>query len=288
MVAILKSLGLSYHKIHSQPTKASQPIENNNFDANRWILLPMKSSAPTTNATDLKQKQFADASESDLASSSLGDKLVKALEQTRALIKMLKSSNSKIGSNEAVLFLGMDSPELPMEEIVCGLLQSNDQPTNSEPADNCISVESKAYCGKAHMCPANDGGYGLLSVPKHAPAKIFSSVRWSNSLTAVSQVKALTDCNVQVTLGKLMYDVDEPEDVKSLISRLASSRNDINKNICSGRKSQTDDSLSNFSSGVGTFVATSISETYPHHTWKALTDLNLVQNLRNTPISNKS
>jgi len=251
--------------------EARQPMENNSFDATGWILLPMKSSAPTTNTIDLKRKPFLDLSKSDLVSSSLGDKLADALEKTRALIKRVKSS--KTGGNEGVLFLGMDTPELPMEEIVYGLMQSNDHPTTTENAGNCRSEDSKTCCGKAHMCPANDGGYGLLAVPKHAPSKIFSSVRWSQSLTAVSQLKALTDCNVQVTLGKLMHDVDEPKDIKNLGIRLAFSRNDGIKKKKFIRERQIEDSLSTLSSGVGILVPTSMSETYPHHTWKLLNEL---------------
>lgn len=287
MVSILQSLHLSYHKMDIDPTKAQQSdqinspnreTENNSFDTNGWILLPMKSSAPTTNNNHIQQKQSPNASKSDLTSSSLGDKLEDALERTRKLIGMVKSSTiSKNNRNEAVLFLGMDSPELPMEEIVYGLLQSNDHPSTNENTYNCKDNESKTFNGKAHMCPANDGGYGLLSVPKHAPSsKIFSSVRWSNSLTAVSQLKALTDCDVEVSLGKLMYDVDEPADVKNLAMRLVHSRDDANTNKCSSNESQTNDSLTNLSSGISTIVSTGMPKSYQRHTWKALVDLNLI------------
>ena len=86
--------------------------------------------------------------------------------------------------------------------------------------------------GKAYLCPANDGGYGLLSIPYDAPSsKIFKGLRWSHPLTAVSQMKALTDNNVDVTLGKLMYDIDEPNDVKDLARRLVASNNNDDSNI---------------------------------------------------------
>jgi hypothetical protein len=61
----------------------------------------------------------------------------------------------------------------------------------------------------------------MLCVPASADADlIFKDVLWSQPLTAVSQIKALTDCNIVVKLGRLMHDVDEPEDVEQLCERL--------------------------------------------------------------------
>jgi len=138
-----------------------------------WVLLPVSSGI-------------------DLLSSGIGDMLADALERTRIL---LHNHHSDGGS---VVFLGMDSPELPLEEIVTAMLNPSD----------------------AFLCPANDGGYGMLSVPPQAPLTIFQNVRWSQALTAVSQIKALTDCNIPVKLGRLMHDMDELEDVKGLAERL--------------------------------------------------------------------
>lgn len=282
MMSILDSLDLSYNKIEKEPLitnkKSDQLTKTPDHDEERgylsvdtygWVLLPMQK-----------------ASTSDLTSSSLGSKLEDALERIRKLLASMVQKSSNVDNNnrnEAVLFLGMDSPELPMEEIVYGLLQSNDHhpPTNEKQlSNNCNNPsEGKAsFHGKAHMCPANDGGYGLLSVPKHAPsARIFSSVRWSDPLTAVSQLKALTDCGVGVSLGKLMYDVDEPGDVKELAARLASSWDGENKTICSSGESQSgDDSLVRLSLGISTAVSAGISTNYPHHTRKALLDLNVM------------
>jgi hypothetical protein len=74
----------------------------------------------------------------------------------------------------------------------------------------------------AHLCPAADGGYGMLSVPAHAPAEaVFRNVIWSHPLTAISQIKALTDCvGVNIRVGRIMHDVDAATDVKALCERL--------------------------------------------------------------------
>lgn len=136
-----------------------------------WTLLPMISSTLTHN----------------LRSPNLGQKLTDALQRVREL------------RNQTVVFLGMDSPELPIEEI-----------------NHALSLKDES----AHMCPSVDGGYGMLSVPVSAPETIFDNILWSHPLTAISQVKALTDHGVSVSIGRLMHDIDEPEDVHALCDRL--------------------------------------------------------------------
>ena len=142
-----------------------------------WILVPM-----------------IDDFTSSLTSSDLGTKLSAALLQARAF--------SGAGG---VVFVGMDSPELPLEEISYALYQAVTHNT-------------------AILCPAQDGGYGMLCVPRSAPPSIFQGVEWSHPLTAVSQLKALTDANIPIILGRLMYDVDEPKDVHFLARRLIINR----------------------------------------------------------------
>jgi glycosyltransferase A (GT-A) superfamily protein (DUF2064 family) len=118
---------------------------------------------------------------------NLGSKLTDALNRARAL-----------ANSSPVVFLGMDSPELPLDELHAAL-----------------NLPETAL-----LCPAADGGYGMLSVPESAPISIFKGVQWSNPLTALSQLKALSDANVITKLGRLMYDIDEPQDVEKLCERL--------------------------------------------------------------------
>jgi glycosyltransferase A (GT-A) superfamily protein (DUF2064 family) len=158
----------------SPPTRQSRSAIPNSSSNSGWILLPMISA--------------------DLTATNLGDILTDILKQTRALPLVVQGQQ-----HGTVVFLGMDSPELPVEEIVASL-----------------------SAREALLCPANDGGYGMLSVPLQAPAdKIFQGIRWSNPLTALAQIKALTDANLAIRLGRLMYDIDEPEDVAALCQRLA-------------------------------------------------------------------
>lgn len=139
-----------------------------------WMLLPM-------NSTNLK-------------SASLGYVLTD-------ILKRVHSMSGEAGKGK-VMFLGMDSPELPLEEIIGSFDSEND--------------------GKAFLCPANDGGYGMLCVPPEAPVEeVFQGIRWSDPLTALAQLKALSDCHIPTKIGTLMNDIDEADDVKALCERLA-------------------------------------------------------------------
>lgn len=134
----------------------------------------------------------------NLESSNLGDKLTDALIQAR-------TEQQQAGLRGGpVVFLGMDSPETPLDELEAVF-------TNESSLSSAV------------LCPAEDGGYGLLSVPPSiAPLVVFAGVRWSQSLTAASQLKALSDAEVLTRIGRLMYDIDVPSDVHALVRRLQS------------------------------------------------------------------
>jgi glycosyltransferase A (GT-A) superfamily protein (DUF2064 family) len=146
----------------------------------------------------------------DLQSTNLGTTLTDALIRVRQRQQQVVDDYNQHHDdsdtdrrNGPVIFLGMDSPETPLDEIEAIFTNKID----------CLSL--------AFMCPAHDGGYGLLSVPPGIPAdQVFAGVRWSDSLTAISQLKALSDAGVSTRLGRLMYDIDEPDDVHSLFKRL--------------------------------------------------------------------
>ena len=265
MVSILQLLKLSHYTVGVESSNENQRVDGVDCSgADGWHLLPMLSSCKRK-GDDPNAHKTMRASEGDLTSSTLGDKLADALERTRKLLARHKSDRN---NSEAVLFLGMDSPELPMEEIIYGLQISSGNSTARQSKhsdikenDNCQGMTHDVFVGKAHMCPANDGGYGLLSVPKHAPSsRIFSGVRWSNPLTAVSQLKALTDSNVAVSVGRIA-------------ARLVCSRNNDNKIMASTRQEM--DVLSDFASGISVYLHSDTSKDCPL-TWKALVDLNVV------------
>lgn len=247
MIGLLQSLNLSHQTENAYCADTHQQSIDacNSMDFDGWLLLPMLSS--TNGNTNAHQQ-----SKSDLTSTTLGDKLIDALERSRRLLKRRKQYDQDINNNnnnDAVLFLGMDSPELPIKEIVHGLQIAH----------------GKSNIGKAHLCPADDGGYGLLSVPHHAPSScIFTGVRWSTSLTAVSQLKALSDSNVDVSVGRLMHDIDEAGDVQKLAMRLAQGDK---------RKTQVHDVLTEYSSGI---IASDTTKPNCYHTMQTLVDLGVL------------
>lgn len=175
MVKILDELTIEYDSWNANQGPLSTVAHTRSKD--KWLLMPMESKV-------------------DLQSSDLGDLLEHALDRAR---EQLQDRN---GGQEggSVVFLGMDSPVLPLDDI------------HSAFYNNTTS---------ALLCPADDGGYGMLSVPSNAKAaKTFGGVCWSQTLTAVSQLKALTDQGISVRIGTLMHDIDEPEDVQQLCNRL--------------------------------------------------------------------
>lgn len=228
MKSILKELSLCPFTAKEYESAAtSETSSENNKDELKWILIPMASSKGgenlqnesfgdhdnmqnesstathyptpsdkgTTNNGAMKKEKSHHMSNckqfSDLQSSHLGSKLANAL--TRIL---------KFHPDQPVAFVGMDSPELPIDEI-----------------HHAVKFVSQAP-QKAYMNPAQDGGYGMLCIPPCATNRIFEGVRWSSSLTAVSQMKALSDNGIDTVLGSLMNDIDEVDDLINLAKRL--------------------------------------------------------------------
>jgi glycosyltransferase A (GT-A) superfamily protein (DUF2064 family) len=107
----------------------------------------------------------------------------------------------------SLLFVGADAPELRVADL-----------------RDALSLME----GEALLCPAQDGGYGLLGVAvstsnsnRHMLDGLFQGVLWSHPLTALSQVRAAQLAGYgPVRLGPIMRDVDVPEDVTNLCRRL--------------------------------------------------------------------
>lgn len=292
MKEVLESLYL--REIQTHPHLSSMNGEDDdvvivdkkdNFD-DGWLLLPMLSS-------------------NDLLSSDLGAKLMDAMKRVRSIIVESNKhiSNNRVKEEEiitttpeaaSIVFLGMDSPELPLEEIQHGLyLSLSSSQTTSTPT--------------AMLCPSEDGGYGMLCVPSNTPNDIFKNVQWSHPLTALSQIKAMTDLNVKVKLGRLMYDIDEPQDVLHLIHRLCDCKNrstaeehspsdNTHKNTVTAASSTSNDNDSKTTTVLLQSSGTCIQsqdegENHQHqqqrtgkckYTWDALTKLGLIkQNIDN-------
>jgi glycosyltransferase A (GT-A) superfamily protein (DUF2064 family) len=126
----------------------------------------------------------------------------------------LEQARKHQSTSGPVLFFGMDTPILPTREIHAILARTN--VASNHPKDASSSSSSSVA---AFLCPANDGGYGMVSVPCTAPITIFDDIPWSTSLTALAQIKAFTDRNIPIVLGPLMFDIDDESDLQYYIQR---------------------------------------------------------------------
>lgn len=156
------------------------------------------------NSTQMRQEwelcpMLKSSTREEMKSSNLGILLMDALDNAR------KYQRRK-GNVGGVVFLGMDCPEIPIIEILHAL----------KCAEN----------GESLLCPSDDGGYGMLGVPPEVDiSRVFSGIRWSNNLTALSQLKALSDCGIPIRIGQVMRDIDEYSDLIDLANRLCEGKN---------------------------------------------------------------
>jgi 2-phospho-L-lactate guanylyltransferase (CobY/MobA/RfbA family) len=185
MTLILDTMGLK-----AIPTATAEIPSDENTS---WYLLPMASSVESI--------------QKSLLSSDLGFKLATALIQIRNWYldsnKTVRDSLSKSYQDNTgpIMFLGMDSPDLPCDELAEAMLISKEQ-------------------NKAYLNPAFDGGYSALILPENVTQNVFEGIRWSCSLTAISQLKALSDYGIDTIIGSMINDVDEICDVETLSKRL--------------------------------------------------------------------
>jgi glycosyltransferase A (GT-A) superfamily protein (DUF2064 family) len=248
MKEILHQLGLSLVVIQREPTLVVSTVNNDTIGnvvheniklelCNIWKLLPML--------------------DGDLKSSDLGSKLEDALRMARQI--------SQGYDGCGVVFLGMDSPILSLDDIIMGLTNASLESLHNKPQASSVS---------AMLCPANDGGYGMLCVPPIAdPSLTFANMCWSHSLTAMSQIKALTDQKIMVTIGKLMLDVDEPSDVYLLCQQLEETNsNGDDKNLNHIHRENSSSSAS------GSLCERNVCSTHPqcHYTYKELKNAGLI------------
>jgi rSAM/selenodomain-associated transferase 1 len=104
---------------------------------------------------------------------------------------------------ESVVFVGTDSPTLPLEYV----------------------AEAFTMLARADVVlgPAADGGYYLLGCARRVPP-IFHGVSWSSSWVLRDTVAALSDPQWRVSLLPPWYDVDTPDAWEMLRGHVAALR----------------------------------------------------------------
>jgi rSAM/selenodomain-associated transferase 1 len=103
----------------------------------------------------------------------------------------------------SVVFLGTDSPTLPLEYI-------DDAFRRLEAADVVLG-------------PATDGGYYLLGCARRVPP-IFHGISWGTSRVLGQTIAALSDPQWPLSLLPPWYDVDTPDDWRMLCGHVAALR----------------------------------------------------------------
>lgn len=74
----------------------------------------------------------------------------------------------------------------------------------------------EASKGNAFICPAEDGGYVLLSLPaKTSPVSVFEGVEWSTENTMQSQIDCILKSGLQVEVGDTYCDIDDENDIRN-------------------------------------------------------------------------
>lgn len=131
-------------------------------------------------------------------SPDLGDRLFKGFEHIKSLGGDVWLAG-QINPKPTATFIGMDCFDL-----TCATVQDS------------MSLVSSTQ-DRAHMIPADDGGYTLLTIPLTCDARtILDNVPWSCSQTSYIQRRRLEEAGLSCVMDEPLFDVDEPNDLERL------------------------------------------------------------------------
>jgi rSAM/selenodomain-associated transferase 1 len=120
--------------------------------------------------------------------------------------KLADAARAEARNRPQVLFLGVDSPDVPDEYLrrVAQLLDSHD----------------------VVIGPAEDGGYWTIALRSSIDAgRLFAGIEWSSGREFDQTVAAARRLGYKVGLADRWHDVDRPVDLRGLIERLRVSAN---------------------------------------------------------------
>lgn len=108
---------------------------------------------------------------------------------------------SKKAKSQATAFIGMDTPQLCLDQVASGF--------------------STVFCDPSYasISAASDGGYVLLVLPcdMTEPALFFDRVNWSTGSAFATQVRAITNQGKRIRIGDKVYvDVDDLSDLRAV------------------------------------------------------------------------
>jgi hypothetical protein len=113
----------------------------------------------------------------------------------------LAAAARTVGGAGPLIFLGVDSPDVPLAFIdhVAELLASHD----------------------VVIAPADDGGYWAVALSQRVDAgKLFAGIEWSTGREGAQTLERARELGYNVALADQWTDVDRPADLSRLIERL--------------------------------------------------------------------
>jgi uncharacterized protein len=114
---------------------------------------------------------------------------------------MAQSASDASTPADHVIFLGIDSPDVPLAYLdrVADLLGTND----------------------VVIAPADDGGYWAVALgPGVDASELFSSIEWSTGREGAQTLERARHLGYNVALADRWADVDRPDDLRRLVERL--------------------------------------------------------------------
>lgn len=112
-----------------------------------------------------------------------------------------------------MLIVGTDAPDLPDDQIVGA----------------CRSLAR----GRAVICPADDGGYCLVGVPRPLP-ELFTGVVWGGCDVATRTRELATRHGIALDVTEPWFDVDTIDDLRALCARIADSADPALRDLHTG------------------------------------------------------
>jgi len=109
--------------------------------------------------------------------------------------RMARASQRVTNSDQAVLLIGTDCPELT--------------------ADTLRVAAEELNRHDAVMVPVVDGGYALLGLRQHLPS-VFVDIPWSTSSVASLTRERILDVGLKLKQLDVFHDIDEPQDLQHL------------------------------------------------------------------------
>jgi rSAM/selenodomain-associated transferase 1 len=116
--------------------------------------------------------------------------------------RLATAANSLFPTNDAVLFVGVDSPDVPDDHV-----------------EHAVRLARRA---NVSVSPTDDGGFWALGVRRGVDcAALLSNIDWSSGRECRQTLDRAAALACNPVTGPTWHDVDRPADLRTLLDRLA-------------------------------------------------------------------